>query len=141
MTDDSIERTLEIRRTFPAPRERVWRAFTDPDEFEAWFVPDGMTAEIHTFEIEPGGEVAFTWSDGEHEMRNEGRYVEVIKHERLVSVEEVGGREVRLTYEFHEAEGGTQVIVRQEFPDGVPEGADAGWHRILDQLDEVLAEP
>lgn len=130
---------LTIRRTFDAPRERVWRAFTDADELEQWFVPDGMSAEVHANELEPGGAMAITWTDGENRIDNEGYYLEVVEHERLVSGEEVEDGELRLTYEFRDVDEGTEVVVTQEFPGPVPDGAEEGWASIIDNLEEMLA--
>jgi uncharacterized protein YndB with AHSA1/START domain len=144
MTDRNTESEadddqLSIRRTFDTPRERVWRAFTDSDELEQWFVPDGMTAEVTANELEPGGEMAITWTDGENRIDNEGYYLEVVEHERLVSGEEVDDGELRLTYEFRDVEGGTEVVITQKFPEAVPDGAAEGWASILDNLEEVFA--
>lgn len=138
---ETADATLTIRRTFDAPRERVFRAFTDPDELEQWFVPEGMTAEIHAHELEPGGAMSITWTDGENRIENEGYYVEVVENERLVSGEEIEGGELRLTYEFRDVDGGTEVVLTQEFPGPVPEGAAEGWTNILDNLEEVLQGP
>ena len=140
MTDDKTNDTsLTIRRTFDASRERVWKAFTNPDELEQWFVPEGMTAEVHALDPEPGGEFAVSWTDGENRMDNEGTYVEVVENERLVAVEETPGGELRLTYEFRDVEDGTELVLTQEFPGPVPEGAAEGWASIIDNLEEVLA--
>ncbi|MFC6763859.1 SRPBCC family protein [Natrinema soli] len=148
MTDDTANHNtvvesrddrLIIRRTFNAPRERVWRAFTDPDELEQWFVPAGMTAEVRANELEPGGAMAIHWTDGEHRIENDGYYVEVVEHERLVSGEETEDGELRLTYEFRDVDGGTEVVITQEFPESVPDGAAEGWTGMLDTLQEVLA--
>lgn len=145
MSDDThietTESSLTIRRTFDAPRERVYRAFTDPDELAQWFVPEGMTAEVHALEPEPGGAFAVSWTDGENRIDNEGTYVEVVENERLVTVEEIGGGDLRLTYEFQDAEDGTEVVLTQEFPGSVPEGVDQGWAGILDNLEAVVGEP
>ncbi len=139
MTEIETSNTsLTIRRTFDASRERVFRAFTDPDELEQWFVPEGMTAEVHALEPEPGGAFAITWMAGENRIDNEGTYVEVAENERLVAVEETAEGELRLAYEFRDADDGTEVIVTQEFPDSVPKGAAEGWTSILDNLGEVL---
>lgn len=135
---ETSENQLTIRRTFDASRERVFCAFTDPDELEQWFVPEGMTAEVHAVEPEPGGAFAISWTDGENRIDNEGTYVEVVENERLVAVEETDEGELRLTYEFWDADDGTEVVVTQEFPDSVPEGAAEGWASILDSLGEVF---
>lgn len=138
MTDNTIDEaeiettdtTLTLRRTFDALRERVWRAFTDPEELEQWFVPEGMTAEVRGHELEPGGAMSITWTDGENRIDNEGTYVEVVENERLVSAEETEAGELRLTYEFRDAEDGTEVVITQEFPGRVPDGAAEGWTGI-----------
>ena len=137
--ESSDENRLTIRRTFAAPRERVYRAFTDPDEFEQWFVPEGMTADVTALEPEEGGAFAVSWTDGENTMDNEGTYVEVVENERLVAVEETPGGELRLTYEFRDVDDGTELVLTQEFPGPVPDGAAEGWANIIDNLAEVLA--
>lgn len=143
-TDETITESsgeqLTIQRTFDAPRERVWQAFTDSDELEQWFVPDGMTAEIRANELEPGGEMAISWMSDDQRIDNKGYYIEVIEHERLVSSEETETGELRLTYEFREVTDGTEVVLTQEFTGPVPDGAEVGWIGMLDQLEELLEE-
>lgn len=56
MTDHEI-RTV---RTVAAPRERVFRAWTDPEELAQWWGPNGFTSTIHRFELKPGGAWHFT---------------------------------------------------------------------------------
>lgn len=146
MTDNAIDETrtnvtdttLTLRRTFDAPRERVWRAFTDPDELEQWFVPAGMTAEVRSHELKPGGSMSVTWTDGEHRIDNEGYYVEVVENERLVTGEEIEAGELRLTYEFREVEDGTEVVLIQEYPEQVPDGGPEGWAGLFENLAELL---
>lgn len=135
MSDDD---QLTIRRTFDAPRERVYRAFTDPDELAQWFVPEGFEAEVHALDPVPGGEMAVSWTSEEHQMDNEGTFEEVVENERLVTVEETPGGELRLTYEFRDVDDGTEVVMTQEFPGPVPDGAAEGWANILDNLEAVL---
>lgn len=136
---EAADHTLTIRRTFDASRERVWRSFTDADELEEWFVPEGMSAEVHANELESGGAMTITWTDGEHRIENEGYYIEVVDQERLVSGEETEDGELRLTYEFRDTADGTEVVITQEFPGQVPDGADEGWASILDNLSEILS--
>ncbi|WP_252699017.1 SRPBCC family protein [Natronosalvus vescus] len=147
MTDDNTtaktvtearEEQLTIRRTVDAPRDRVWRAFTDPDELEQWFVPDGMTAEVRANELEANGEMIISWIGDDQRIDNEGYYVEVVEPERLVSGEETEDGELRVTYEFRDVDGGTEIVITQEFPESVPDGAAEGWAGMLDQLVELL---
>jgi uncharacterized protein YndB with AHSA1/START domain len=134
--------TLTIRRTFDAPRERVWRAFVDPEKFERWFVPEGMEAEVHALDPVPGGEMSVSWSSEEHQMDNEGTFEEVVEHERIVTVEETPQGANRLTYEFHDVGDGTEVVLTHELPDAeMVDGASEGWGNILDNLEAVVAEP
>lgn len=63
--DDSLERVFELR----APVERVWRAFTEPRELEAWWAP-----EVSSFEAKPGGDIRYSIPGfGQHR----GRVLEV----------------------------------------------------------------
>lgn len=137
MSDDD---RLTIRRTFDAPRERVYRAFTDPDELEQWFVPEGMEATVTALEPEPGGAFEVSWTADEHRMDNEGTFVEVVENERLVSVEETEAGELRVAYEFRDVDDGTEVVVTQTFPGAVPDGVHEGWAGILDNLEAVVAD-
>lgn len=138
----SNDNQLSIRRTFDAPRERVWRAFTDPEELAQWFVPEGMEAEVHALDPVPGGEMSVSWTSAEHQMDNEGTYEEVVERERIVTVEETPQGVNRVTYEFHDADGGTEVVLTHELPDAqMVDGASEGWAGILDNLEAVVAEP
>lgn len=47
---------FQISRSFAAPRQRVWDAWTDPVQLAAWFGPKGTTGSILAFDLRPGGE-------------------------------------------------------------------------------------
>jgi uncharacterized protein YndB with AHSA1/START domain len=56
MTDQSTAdttRNVELERTFEAPRELVFRAFTDPDQVPQWWGPEGFHTPREKVEIEP----------------------------------------------------------------------------------------
>ncbi|WP_114578422.1 SRPBCC family protein [Saliphagus sp. LR7] len=137
---ETTDTTLTLQRTFDASRERVWKAFTDSDELEQWFVPDGMTAEVRANEVESGGDMSITWIDGENHIDNEGTYIEVVEYERLVTGEEIDAGELRVIYELRDGQQGTEVVVTQEFPGAVPDGAAEGWASILESLAGLLQE-
>ena len=46
---------FKLKRTFAAPLEQVWAAWTQPGKFEKWFGPKGCTAESMKFDLRPGG--------------------------------------------------------------------------------------
>ena len=47
--------TLRLRRTFAAPRERVFRAWTVPEEMKQWKAPGDMTTPVAEVDLRPGG--------------------------------------------------------------------------------------
>src|SRR3954471_21973370 len=70
---------LTITRVFAAPRERVWREWTEPERFSAWFGgPEAdVPLETVTMEVRPGGPWRATMYAGAREIRWKGQYVEV----------------------------------------------------------------
>ncbi len=77
---------IEITRVFDAPREKVWRAWTRPEELARWWGKRGWTALPDTIvmDVRPGGafRVVTVHEDG-REMVSEGVYREVVEPERL----------------------------------------------------------
>lgn len=78
------ERTLSMAHTFEASPERLFAAWTDPDQFVQWFGPHGMTITFCEFDLRVGG----TWrleAEGLGTRRAlSGRYVEIDPPRRLV---------------------------------------------------------
>lgn len=79
---------ITITRNFDAPPERVWRAWTEPEQVARWSVKPGWTAPIEriTMDVRPGGTSRLTLvndADGS-EMTTENVYREVVEPERLV---------------------------------------------------------
>jgi len=52
---DATNKTLTIERVFPAPRARLWAAWSDPEKLAQWWGPRGWATTILTFEFKPGG--------------------------------------------------------------------------------------
>ena len=46
---------FEISRVFTAPRQRVWEAWTKPEQFMCWYAPKGIKHEVKHFDLRPGG--------------------------------------------------------------------------------------
>ncbi len=89
----SADNEIIIARVFDAPRELVWRAFTDPKHVVNWWGPNGFTTEIETMEVRPGGVWKHTMigPDGAR-YPNKSIFKEVVAPERI-SYSHGGGRE------------------------------------------------
>jgi uncharacterized protein YndB with AHSA1/START domain len=79
------ERELVINRLIDAPREKVWRAWTEPELMMQWFTPRPWTTPKVETDVRVGGSsmVLMRGPDG-NEFPNHGVYLEVVKNERLV---------------------------------------------------------
>ncbi|WP_254532926.1 SRPBCC family protein [Natrinema gelatinilyticum] len=145
---ETTDTSLTIRRTFDAPLERVFRAFTEPVELEEWFAPapgDVMT-EIQTFAPKPDGERSIRFHMDDDWFGSDGAFEEVVENERIVYTDQwVNFPEAevdsRVIVEFSDAEDGTEVVLTHEqLPDGdAVGGAGMGWENSLGNLEEMLA--
>lgn len=144
------DRELVITRTFGAPRELVFEAWTDPEHVAQWWGPRGFTITIREMDVRPGGVWRFVMHgpDGV-DYDNRIEYVEIVKPERLVyrhgsDVEgDAGQFQVMVT--FAEKGGKTELTMRMLFAtaaqrdETVEFGAIEGANQTLDRLAEHLA--
>lgn len=72
-----------VDREFDAPREMVWRAWTDPELLARWYGP-GVETIIHKFDLKPGGEWLNEMKWGENSMLSKVVFNEIAPPERLV---------------------------------------------------------
>jgi uncharacterized protein YndB with AHSA1/START domain len=87
MTEAVVGQEITVRRVFDAPRELVWRAWTEPDQLVRWWGPPGWSTDVSTvtMEVRPGGAFRLTSVNEEGaEMPVVGVYREVVEPERLV---------------------------------------------------------
>jgi uncharacterized protein YndB with AHSA1/START domain len=78
---------IRITRVFDAPRELVWKAWTEPDQLAQWWGPPGWSTPLDsiTMDVRPGGAFRLTGvSEDGTEMPQDGVYREVVEPERLV---------------------------------------------------------
>jgi uncharacterized protein YndB with AHSA1/START domain len=141
---------LVITRIFDAPREVVYRAFTDPEQLARWFGPVGWSVPADSVEVDDrvGGPFSFTMvNDDDPGDSSPVRAVfrEVVKNELLVGYEEnVEGRgditSMTLRLEFHdEGEGKTRLVLRQgPYDETLGEMAREGWLSSFTKLDGML---
>lgn len=134
---------LIVRRTFNAPRDEVFHAWTSADLIRRWFGPPGTTVTEALFEAREGGRyrVAMTSSDGEAYVVR-GTITDYRKPERLAYTfrwEEDDPQLERDTFvsiEFIARGAVTEIVLKHEgFRDEDSRGRhEAGWNGCIDQL-------
>jgi uncharacterized protein YndB with AHSA1/START domain len=142
------DREIRIERVFAAPRERVWRAFTDPEQVAQWW-GRGNKLVIERMEVERGGHWRFVehGPDGVHGF--EGRYREVTPPERIVQTFEWGGMPGYVAVEtaiFEDlGDGRTRVVnfslfhTTEERDGMLKSGMEQGLNESYAALDRLLA--
>ena len=148
MTDstDGAVRSIRMERELDAPRELVYRAWTDPAQFAVWFGGHQARLEDVTMDVRPGG----AWSarmvlEGGHEIRWAGEFVELDEPSRIVltltdAPEEDPGEP--LTVDLEDLGGRTRLVVVQRGDELTEEQyaqAEAGWTHFFDVMAELLA--
>jgi uncharacterized protein YndB with AHSA1/START domain len=84
-TQTIADRELVVSRIIDAPREEVFRAWTDPTLLKRWFAPLPWTTLVAELDVRPGGANLVVMRDPEgKDFPNKGVYLEVVKDERLV---------------------------------------------------------
>lgn len=143
------DRTLRLSRVFDAPRERVFAAWTDPQQFAQWFGPPAVTTVYCDLDVRVGGAWRLLGSSAEGKHAVSGTYLEVREPERLAFTwawHEGGdhakprGHETVVTLDFKAAGGKTEMtMVQRRFAEA--SGAvnhDRGWTGSFTKLDEFL---
>lgn len=145
MSEPKIEETsLTIERTFKAPREKVFRALTDPAVLAQWYAPGPMAASVERFEAKAGGSFRLTMSGEEGEHTAFGKIVEIVPNERVVKSWQWDNPEMPfeslVTYELADVEGGTRVrLIHSKLPNReAVEHHLMGWQGILEKLPTVV---
>jgi uncharacterized protein YndB with AHSA1/START domain len=137
-----------VTKVIDAPRERVFKAWTDAEELKRWFGPRGFSIPTAVSDARPGGAfrvvMRFAQGDGK-DYPSTGTYREVVPPERIVMRMAGEGADGRiadsiLTVTFTERAGKTLVIIHHTgMPGSELGGAAQGWAQSLDKLAGVLA--
>lgn len=141
---------LIVNRTFNAPRELVWKAWTEPEHVVNWWGPKGFSIRTSEIDIKPGGIWRFIMkgSDGV-EYPNKISFREIVNPERLVYTTsddiEDDPAQFQTIVNFVEQENKTILTMRLIFPsEEIREkvvneyGAIEGANQTLDRLEEQL---
>jgi uncharacterized protein YndB with AHSA1/START domain len=140
---------ISITRVLDAPRERVWREWTEPERFADWFGGGESEVPLSTvsMDVRPGGSWRLTMfaEPGRREIQWKGEYREVAAPERLVfTVSDQPGDDV---YELVTVvltdlgDGRTEMHFQQrgQLPAEQYERAAQGWSSFFDRIAERLA--
>lgn len=146
----AAERALLITRVFDAPRELVFRAWTDPAHARHWWGPVNYPAAYMEMDVRIGGAWRICLRGAEpngRELWQGGVFREILAPERLVFTfawEEEGerGLETLVTVLFAEENGRTRMTFRQEPFQSVEErdGHRWGWNSAYDRLEAHLEQ-
>ena len=155
------DRSVVITRLFDAPRELVWRAWTEPEHMAQWFGPKVFHNPVCEVDLRVGGawRIVMRAPDGT-DYPLKGVYREIVKPERIVSsidlAEHPGswhamvnpGREpleLSWTVTFEDFAGKTRLSVRTDFSTTtlrdafVKMGMGEGWSESFDKLADLVA--
>jgi uncharacterized protein YndB with AHSA1/START domain len=118
--EPASEREIVLSRTYDAPRELVWQAWTRAEHMARWWGPIGFTTTTSEMEVRPGGVWRFVMHglDGTDYL-NLAEYIEVVEPELLVYNHGDGEnreRDFHVTVTFTEEGGRTTVTSRMLFP-------------------------
>ena len=149
---------LVLQRTIKASPERVFDAFTDPEQLKQWWWPNGFSCPAAEVDLRVGGayRLAMEWpgaipADQQFSHHMGGEYYEIDRPRRLVMSGRAFNNEqgelfaTLIEATFEARDGGTALTIRQSYFDPMPPaeamgGAQQGWSEQLDKLERLLAE-
>jgi uncharacterized protein YndB with AHSA1/START domain len=154
----AADQVLVITRDFSAPRDRLWKAWTNPHHVEQWWGPKGFTTRVPELDLRVGGRSRYVMvgPDGT-EYPVKGVFREIVPGERIVTTDEFdeGFEQVMpvelpqgivVTALFHDLGGSTRLTLRIDHPTAEDRrrheemGVVAGWNSSFDCLEEHLAK-
>lgn len=152
---------LVITRVFNAPRELVWKTWTEPEHLMQWWGPRGFTSPVIKMDFRIGGKSLECMRSPEGEdYWSTGSYREIVEREKIVTTDSFSDAqgnvvpasrygmsgnwplELLVTVTFEDVGDETQITLRHE---GIPSGenrdsAESGWNESFDKLAEYLME-
>jgi uncharacterized protein YndB with AHSA1/START domain len=148
-----LERELTLTRVFDAPRELVFRAWTEPEHLKQWWGPRGFTTPACDVDLRVGGtwKIVMRFPDGVNEHTMQAVYREILPPERLsftnVALDKDGTRLLEglttITLEEHGSKTKLTMYTRMtglvSYADRMLDGMEPGWSQTLERLGEALA--
>jgi uncharacterized protein YndB with AHSA1/START domain len=131
LTAEPGQHELVMTRVFDAPRDRVFKTYTDPALVPRWWEPEGMTTIVDTMDVRKGGIWRYIQRDADgNEYAFNGVYHEVKSPERLI-----------YTFEFEPMAGHVllETITFEELPDGTTRLIDTGVFQSVEDRHAMLS--
>ncbi|ARM92530.1 activator of Hsp90 ATPase 1 family protein (plasmid) [Rhizobium sp. CIAT894] len=142
------DRELIVTRTFEAPPSTVYKAWSQPELFQRWWVPKsatGVSLVSCDMDVRTGGKYRLEFgADGSDTMAFYGRYLEVVPNERIVWTNDEDEEGAITTVTFEEQGGKTLLKFHEVYPskealEEALQGSAAALPEQLEQLDELLS--
>ena len=150
MTTKAEEKTsLEIKRFINAPRDRVYKAWTDPDQLKQWWGPADVKTRSFTADARVGGKYRWDlFNQNGEEMSVFGEYRELIPGKKIVFTwkwdddENWKAHDSVVTIELSDRDGGTEVkLTHVKLPsEESRDRHNQGWSSVLDRLEKFFSK-
>ncbi len=151
MTSETGSRDLVLTRLIDAPRDKVWRCWTEPELLTQWFAPLPWTTSAAALDVRPGGVSAITMRSPEgEEFPANGVYLEVVPDEKLVFTDAFTDAWTpsekpffTAVLTFEDEDGKTRYTARarhwreEDREAHEKMGFHEGWGQCADQLEEL----
>lgn len=161
--ENKSDKELFIHRIFDAPREMVWKAFTDPEMTKLWFGPRTFTTPYSSIDLRVGGKyVNCMRSPDGADYWSTGEYKEIVPFEKFVMTDSFADEhgnvvnasyygmnpefpmESIVTFTFEDLDDKTGFAMRYEDANPIPDddliNMTAGWNESIDKLAEYFAQ-
>jgi len=151
------EEAVIITRVFEAPLEKVWQAWTEPEQLKRWWGPKDFTAPTIKIDFREGGKYLYAMhgpagTPFDKDMWSTGTYKEIVPMKKIVTTDNFADAdgnvvpasyygmpgdvptEYQVTITFEEVDGKTKMTLKHV---GMLEGADDmtnGWNQSFDKL-------
>ena len=142
------DREIVVTRTFNAPPSIVYRAWSQPELFQRWWVPksaSGVSLVSCDMDVRAGGKYRLEFgAGGSDTMAFYGKYLEVVPDERIVWTNDEGEEGAIMTVTFEDQGGRTLLNFHEVYPskealEEALQGSAAALPEQLEQLDELLS--
>ncbi|MDW7733634.1 MAG: SRPBCC domain-containing protein [Methanolobus sp.] len=157
------ENELVIKRIFDAPRELLWKTWTEPEGVMHWWGPKGFTSPTCKIDFRVGGSYLFCMRspDGQ-DFWSTGVYREIVPMEKIVATDSFADEngnvvsasyygmsgewplELLVTSRFEEQDSKTKFTLNHSGISGISDtdrtNMEQGWNESFDKLEQYLTE-